>query len=517
MEKGMPEGQNEIAVLLSIPNVGKVESDAGFDGAHENTVKWRKALIFGFYDARCAELLPSPGTVFLLGSLDVNRVDDYFLVFARNALRLIDTDGVETRRINGHRTDAAESHLMLGSARLRPALFDPDMVARWLSACTKSHRRKCDKHERQIKHPIRLLNTSTLHLRTFDPGSVPRYFTSSYVWGTEKYVRLEESNLWEATNLGFSHDANFHPSISDTIVLMKRVKETYLWVNSLCILQDRNTDKLAQIYQMDSIYANSTLTIVAAGDNQGGLPGILKPRPKINTVQAGPLTIVGDARASSESHWSDNTAWSSRAWTLQEYIISHRRVIFTADQVYWCCQGSFWRESIYLASFIHHYESILPDFEKPLTDRHTMSIKGFATKSRPRYVSRVSEVVEQYSGRNLTVQTDILSAFQGILNAIIALDPQKDHFWALTTWDFEFELDWSDANNYASKGEFVPIADGMFPSWSWLCYPASVAIGYNDPKVVCFRFLCNPVTGLLDCKRVSPMKYEAMPSTPDIN
>lgn len=511
--RDIPERQEEVVVLLCVDIIGKVEPQPNFNVTHDNAVKWRKALSFGFYDVKCASMLPAPGTVFTRENLnDSTLLDDYFLVSVARVARLIDTDGAETRRINRHRTDAAESHLLLGSARLRPALCDPNMFARWLSVCDKLHGRKCNHYKRQIRHPIRLLNTSTLHLHTFAPDSMPRYFALSYVCGTEKYLHLEEANFSEVANRGFRHDANFHPSAADAIALMKAMKETYLWVDSLCIVEDRDTDKLAQIYQMDSIYSNATLTIVAAGDGQGGLPGLRKLRTEISIVQAGALMLIADACASSESHWSDNTAWASRAWTLQEYVISHRKLIFTADQVYWWCQEASWRESIYLASHTHRYQTTLPRFDMPLTDMHTLPMNAFLTKSEPKYLSKFSEIVEQYSGRKLTVQGDRLYAFQGVLNAIKAADPRKDHFWALTTWNFELELDWGDADNYSSEGEFSPVAAGMFPSWSWLSYPGPVAMGWTTVRVICFRFFYDPSKASLECKRVSAMKTRGSPA-----
>jgi hypothetical protein len=43
-------------------------------------------------------------------------------------------------------------------------------------------------------------------------------------------------------------------SIRDAITLCQRMKETNLWVDSLCILQDDAKDKDAQIANMHTIY-----------------------------------------------------------------------------------------------------------------------------------------------------------------------------------------------------------------------------------------------------------------------
>ena len=41
-----------------------------------------------------------------------------------------------------------------------------------------------------------------------------------------------------------------------------RLGVSYLWIDSLCIIQDDNTDKEKNVYQMNKIYGNTALNIV---------------------------------------------------------------------------------------------------------------------------------------------------------------------------------------------------------------------------------------------------------------
>jgi hypothetical protein len=54
------------------------------------------------------------------------------------------------------------------------------------------------------------------------------------------------------------------------------IGERYLWVDSLCIVQDDPQEKHGQIANMDAIYGNAILTINAAAgqDANAGLPGV---------------------------------------------------------------------------------------------------------------------------------------------------------------------------------------------------------------------------------------------------
>jgi len=58
--------------------------------------------------------------------------------------------------------------------------------------------------------------------------------------------------------------------------LARLLGETYLWVDSLCIVQDDENLKQDQLQQMAAIYAKASITIMAANgmDADYCLPGI---------------------------------------------------------------------------------------------------------------------------------------------------------------------------------------------------------------------------------------------------
>jgi hypothetical protein len=69
-------------------------------------------------------------------------------------------------------------------------------------------------------------------------------------------------------------------TIGDAIEVTRSLGFTYLWVDSLCIIQDDREDRHNQINMMDEIYINATLTIAAGSSPHAnwGLPGISIPR-----------------------------------------------------------------------------------------------------------------------------------------------------------------------------------------------------------------------------------------------
>lgn len=62
----------------------------------------------------------------------------------------------------------------------------------------------------------------------------------------------------------------------DAIQLTQRMNRRYLWVDSLCLIQDDEVDMKTDIESMNSIYELDTLTIVAANAQKAnaGLPGV---------------------------------------------------------------------------------------------------------------------------------------------------------------------------------------------------------------------------------------------------
>ena len=72
------------------------------------------------------------------------------------------------------------------------------------------------------------------------------------------------------------------------------IGENYLWVNSLCIVQDDYAEKGTEIKNMAGIYSNASLAIIAADAPDAynglfGLEGISRSRTsKQNYIYAGP-------------------------------------------------------------------------------------------------------------------------------------------------------------------------------------------------------------------------------------
>jgi hypothetical protein len=111
----------------------------------------------------------------------------------------------------------------------------------------------------------------------------------------------------------------------------------------MCIVQDSKKDKEAEINQMTKVYAHATLTVVnKRGDRV--TEGFLHPR----TLPSGNISVQfrtdsGQIQRRTLFHerasvLEDSYAVHTRGWTLQEYLLSRRRLVTGTWSTEWHCR-----------------------------------------------------------------------------------------------------------------------------------------------------------------------------------
>jgi hypothetical protein len=138
-------------------------------------------------------------------------------------------------------------------------------------------------------------------------------------------------------------------TIQDAISLTRALLIPYLWVDSLCIIQDSVEDKTREIANMGNIYKGSYVTFAAAraeGCNAGFL-GVQQATCDRTSVAATIPVICPDgrtgnvmlypARSPKRNMWKREVPTDKRAWTYQKYLLSPRVVSFRSDAVEFKC------------------------------------------------------------------------------------------------------------------------------------------------------------------------------------
>lgn len=161
---------------------------------------------------------------------------------------------------------------------LKEDAVDFDIFKSWLDFCQDGHTKSCGVRSSTSVPSLKLIDCKT---RRLVPALNHKYLTLSYLWGPNQ----KSSSMKEALEL---LPGDLPDTIEDAITVTRKLGFRYLWIDRYCIKQ--NTEEAhAQIRQMDLIYRNSEVTIIAAAgrDPSYGLPGvghrrrIRQPRAKI--------------------------------------------------------------------------------------------------------------------------------------------------------------------------------------------------------------------------------------------
>ena len=146
---------------------------------------------------------------------------------------------------------------------------------------------------------------------------VEPYVALSHCWGpNEQFVMIREKiEKWRSQGLRLQ---DFPTTFRDAVEVTKALGYGYLWIDSLCILQDDAEDWKAEAPRMSIVYGNAACSIMAmdANDSHGGL--------------------FNDESVAQDSHRVG--VLNSRAWVMQERMMSPRTLIYSQNRVAWECR-----------------------------------------------------------------------------------------------------------------------------------------------------------------------------------
>ena len=167
--------------------------------------------------------------------------------------------------------------------------------------------------------PTRLLDVScesNIRLVTMAPvaDSEP-YITLSHQWGTAIFKKLTSGTVAEMEQSILIE--KLPKTFLDAIAVTRRLKCRYLWIDSLCIIQDSWDDWEKEAGLMSKVYQNGLCNIAATGalDNSDGL--------YIDRQNSDYMPFDAD-------QWTDGVTLmplTQRAWSYKNNFFLARRVI----------------------------------------------------------------------------------------------------------------------------------------------------------------------------------------------
>lgn len=303
------------------------------------------------------------------------------------------------------------------------------------------------------------------------------------------------------------------------MLLVKRIGLRYLWVDSLCIVQDSLSSWELNAKAMHLVYGNAYFTICAAdGDATTGLRALSEILSNVRTssTSASSLTLLRSHASSSSTeneimrmndpsnNFGDThepliiehpvrllvsrspedvirgSSWDKRGWTFQERLLSRRCLVFAEGRAYFQCRSIVMSQDKY------------PDPSQRGwgLDYANSTLRTLGELKKKAFWFYM-KCVGLYTGRHLTKPKDILTAFQGsswLLNQYL----KAPLLYGLPRSHFDLAILWTPVSSLRRRKKRFPRGHGAssattnwddtcvrcsatsadfgekdFPSWSW--------------------------------------------------
>lgn len=177
------------------------------------------------------------------------------------------------------------------------------------------------------------------------------YLTLSHCWGGKPAILLGHNNIQVLSERFPSVDlmAEGASLLRDAILITRSLGHRYIWVDTVCLNQDDDAEKMDQISKMHEFYSNAILNLSATAA-KSGIDSMTRNR-HLSTIMPLTLQMASENVEASESSNSLiflNVSWgsriefqkiNSRGWVFQERMLARRVLHFAEDQVYWECHS----------------------------------------------------------------------------------------------------------------------------------------------------------------------------------
>ncbi|KAH7088189.1 heterokaryon incompatibility protein-domain-containing protein [Paraphoma chrysanthemicola] len=282
------------------------------------------------------------------------------------------------------------------------------------------------------------------------------YVCLSHCWGTKEMIKTTSETLerYRSGKLWVDLPRTFQEAVS----FAYRLGYEYIWIDSLCIIQDCEDDWRHEGSKMAEIYANASLTLSAthSADSRGGCFVTLPYKPLLMRWSLVDQATNEERGFYSRAHPIDHKPFIrrsfpllTRGWALQERLLSPRIVHFTKSELVWECIEEFICECSLIGG-TNEWRGVIKNEIQP----RLWSQRSLNELSRCWHL-----IVFSYTVLCLTFPMDIFPALQGLAKA---MPPQLGTYLA-GLWSKTLVRDLSWTTNAASDRPEVWRA----PTWSW--------------------------------------------------
>ncbi|KAM0317022.1 hypothetical protein ACHAPQ_011156 [Fusarium lateritium] len=394
-----------------------------------------------------------------------------------------------------------------------------DRIKSWIKTCKNEHA-VCSEAEISVKSqlPKRVIDIGPgtndgIHIFMHDDSTTritEPYIALSHCWGKTQHLISTKATLdqWKQ-NIPFNR---FAKTFQDAIIISRELGIRYVWIDSLCIVQDDTQDWEIEAAKMASIYNGADLVLSATGSADGAGGCLFKREPFVTVAgtfpDGKPFEVYGRKMAKhSVFGWEADPNMSkgsanpitgttltdvldhplmTRAWCFQERLLATRILHYTKNEIVFDCLSSMECECGALEK--HEDDPLVPARRMMKTGhkfiKGTKSYRGSSTNPSVPLQGEAKEFMEhhelwrdlivQYSQKNITKRTDGLPAIAGLATEWLSKDTGR-YLAGLWEKDLINGLRWMpDEKDSGEEPQYIA------PSWSWLSVHRGVTWGLES-------------------------------------
>ncbi|KAF2664753.1 HET-domain-containing protein, partial [Microthyrium microscopicum] len=363
------------------------------------------------------------------------------------------------------------------------------------SACRAIDASRSSQKSLLPKRIIDITNHGSIRLKETS-GERDDYACLSHCWGKSKAFITETRSLHQYMDGIVWND--LPKTFQEAITFLRYLKIRYIWIDSLCILQDSEEDWLEHSGSMADIYSSAFITIAATRASDGTV-GLFSEtgEVEINNGKAKLLICEQPKHAHPGEVTSDRFPLLTRGWVAQEMLLSPRVIHFCNGELVYecmheimcsCCtledsslgrdygsKSQIWSSAVSNSTSSKHKLWSSTSTAQPVVT--TVSEFGTKYQSEARHFSHWRQMISKYSDLNLTYEKDRFPAMSGLARRFSS---NYGTTYAAGLWIENLHNDLLWVMPHRSKPEKRKV-DAQAPTWSWVSCGSGTSSYMCDP------------------------------------
>ncbi|KAK2758321.1 hypothetical protein FQN54_004167 [Arachnomyces sp. PD_36] len=280
------------------------------------------------------------------------------------------------------------------------------------------------------------------------------YIALSHRWGPKTWLARTTLGNVEERKLRINPDT-FPQTFQDAIATTRRLGLQYLWIDSLCIVQDNDDELAMECSRMELIFSQA-YSVIAATSPYSTYNGFLSR----HGMEGKPLTLPNGqevpylrVQATDPNFRRDvlQESMHTRGWVFQERALARHTIHFATSQAYWECE-----------------DSVIGESGTDETFKGDLFSSSDFPRDRDLGCESVKAAFRQYSNLDLSFPADRPRAVMALEYRIALRNKCVSLYGILGADHLHTTLVWKRRSTAMSQRIDFRRTNEVVPSWSWM-------------------------------------------------